>query len=158
MKTGVGIAAALLACAVVVACGNKLQTREAVERGVRKSLSQRSGLNMSAMNVSVTSVTFHDNKADAVVSFTLKGGNLSSGLVMRYTLEPKNGEWAIVGRSQADMSQHMGSTPGAGHGGSPGANPHGNGAPMQPGMPIPPSALPNGQLPPGHPPLTGASK
>jgi hypothetical protein len=145
VKTGVWSAAALLSCAAVISCGNKMQTREAVERGVRNSLSKRSGLNMNAMDVSVTSVKFHDNKADAVVSFTPKGANLSSGLMMRYTLEPRDGEWTIVGRSQADMSQHMGSAPGA--------NPHGSGPGMQPGVPLPPSAMP-----PGHPPLTGNPK
>jgi hypothetical protein len=156
VKTGVWTAAALLACVSIISCGNKMQTREAVERGVRTYLSQRSGLNMKAMDVTVTSVKFHDNKADAQVSFTLKGGNLSSGLVMGYTLEPKNGEWSVMGHSQSDMSQHTGgAAPGA-----PNANPHG-GAPvpgMQPGVPLPQSALPNGQLPPGHPPLTSGSK
>jgi hypothetical protein len=140
VKTGVWTAAALLACFCTISCGNKLQTREAVERGIRKSLSQRSGLNVNAMDISVASVTFKDNRAETVVNIAPKGQNLSAGMTMHYTLEQKDGEWSIVGRSQADMGQHMGRTPGA--------NPHGDSSTS----PIP------GALPPGHPAPTGTQQ
>ncbi len=131
-----------LAClAVTAACGNKLQTREAVERGIRKGVQQR-GLNLDSMDVRVESVNFHDNKADATVAFAPKGGQLSAGLTMRYTLEQRENEWVIVGRSQADMHQHSGGMQMAPQSGG-----------MQPGG-IPPGV----PLPPGHPPASGTPK
>jgi len=89
------------------------------------------------MDISVASVTFHDNRADSVVNIAPKGGNLSAGMTMHYTLEQKDGEWSIVGKSSADMGQHMGKSPD-------GANPHGGGM----AGPIPGASQP---MPPGHP-------
>lgn len=86
-----------------------MQTREAVERGVRKGVQQR-GLNLETMDVRVQTVKFHDNKADATVGFFPKGGQLSQGMMMHYTLEQRDNEWVITGRSQADMHQHSGGT------------------------------------------------
>lgn len=121
---------------VSVACGNKLQSREAVERGIRKGIQQR-GFNLETMEVKVSNVTFHDNKADATVGFFPKGGQLSQGLMMHYTLEQRDSEWVIVGRSQADMKQHSGGAQMA--------------APSQMGAP-------GAQLPPGHPSVAGIPK
>ena len=90
-----------------LACGNKLQTREAVERGIRRSVQQR-GLNLDAMEVRVQNVSFHDNKANATVGFFPKGGQLSEGMMMHYVLEQRDNEWVIVERSQSDMHQHSG--------------------------------------------------
>ena len=102
--------ACLAACLVVNgACANKLQTREAVERGIRKGVQQR-GLNVDAMEVRVQTVDFHGNKADATVGFFPKGGQLSQGMTMHYTLEQRENEWVIVGRSQSDMHQHSGNS------------------------------------------------
>jgi hypothetical protein len=128
-----GLLAGLLTC---FACGNKLQSREAVERGIRKGIQQR-GLNLETMEVKVENVAFHDNKADATVGFFPKGGQLSQGLMMHYTLEQRDNEWVIVSRSQADMQQHSGGMQ--------------MGAPSQMGAP-------GGQLPPGHPSVSGTPK
>ena len=100
-------AALLVAVLCLTACGNKLQTREAVERGIRKGVEQR-GLNLDAMDVHIQNLNFHGNKADATVGFFPKGGQLSEGMTMHYTLEQRENEWVIVGRSQSDMSQHSG--------------------------------------------------
>lgn len=127
---------ALGVAAFTFSCGNKMRTREAVERGVRKGVSER-GVNVDAMDVSVTSVNFRDDRADAVVAFIPKGGKISDGLTMHYSLELRKDEWVIVGRSQMDMKQHAGDALPPGH---PDA-----GAANQPGNP----------LPPGHPPLDG---
>ena len=128
-------------------CGNKLQTREAVEKGIRKGVSDR-GVNVDAMDVTVGNVSFHGNQADATVSFTPKGGKLSDGLTMRYTLEQREGQWVIVGRSQMDMSKHAGSTQ------TPGAA-TGSGPDNQAGNPAPAASR---ALPPGHPAVDGTAK
>ena len=120
-------AAVILAVLCLAACGNKLQTREAVERGIRKGVEQR-GLNLNAMDVHIQNLSFHENKADATVGFFPKGGQLSQGMTMHYTLEQRENEWVIVGRSQADMSQHSGGMqPG---GTQPGGSEHGSAPPI----------------------------
>jgi len=147
VKFGPGPALALLAVMSLCSCGNKLQTREAVEKGIRKGVAER-GVNVDAMDVTVSSVNFHGNQADATVSFTPKGGKLSDGLTMRYTLEQRQGEWVIVGRAQMDTSKHGGSMQ------TPGAVP-GTGPDNQPGNPAPDTSWP---LPPGHPSVDGSAK
>lgn len=119
-----------LALALLAGCSKNIQTNEAVREGVIKHLSQNSGLNLSQMDIEVTSVTFRDNEADAVVGFKPKGAGAASGMSMRYTLERQGNEWVV--RKKADS--------GMGH-----------------GM-MPPSGEPSagqGDLPPGHPPVSG---
>ncbi len=145
MRLGLVLAAAFVAI-FSVACGNKLQTREAVERGVLKGVASR-GINPDSMDVSVTSVKFHGNAADAVVSFAPKGGKISDGLTMRYQLEQRGNEWVITGRSALDMKQHSG-----GMQSPPSMMDQNSGAPS------PDPGIMGRPLPPGHPPLTDTSK
>lgn len=128
MKIGPRAVVYLLALVILSSCSNKLKTREAVERGVRDGVVKR-GLNIDAMDVTVTKVDFHGNEAEAVVAFTPKGGRLSDGLTWRYTLQQQNDHWVIVKGSQA------------------GSAPHGSTAPSD-----------GNALPAGHPPLDGQSK
>ena len=116
---------ALAGLLVGVACGNRLQTREAVERGIRKGL--QPGLKLDAMEVQIQNVNFHDNKAEATVGFFPKDGLLSQGMTRHYTLELRDNEWVIIGRSQLEMHQHSGDMQ------------------MAPGSPVPA----------GHPPISG---
>jgi hypothetical protein len=130
------VCGALLLAVLLVSCNNGMRTREAVERDIRKSVGRRGDLNMNNLDVTVNSVNFHGNKADAVVGFMPKGGLISQGMTMRYTLEQRGNEWVIVNRQMGDMHAHTGAS------GTPGSAP-GN------------SAEP---LPPGHPSLDGNPK
>ena len=122
---------ALLALALLAGCSKNIQTNEAVRAGVIKHLSQNSGLNLAQMDIEVTSVTFRDNEADAVVGFKPKGPAAASGMSMRYTLERQGNEWVVKKKADSGM----------GH-----------------GMMPPPGSAPagQGQLPPDHPPVGGA--
>lgn len=122
---------ALLALALLAGCSKNIQTNEAVRAGVIKHLSQNSGLNLAQMEIEVTSVTFRDNEADAVVGFKPKGAAAASGMSMRYTLERRGNEWVVKKKADSGM----------GH-----------------GMMPPPDSAPagQGQLPPDHPPVRGA--
>jgi hypothetical protein len=127
----------LLAVFVVVlaACSKNIQNSEAVKEGVVDYLKQRAptmGLDMSAMEVNVGSISFEKDIARANVSFVPKGMPPGSGgMSMDYVLERKGDKWAVKGRQV-----------------SPG-NAHGD------------QALPQA-LPPGHPPTgqapTGQAK
>jgi len=132
----------LLAVFVVVlaACSKNIQNSEAVKEGVVDYLKQRApsmGLDMSAMEVNVGSISFEKDIARANVSFVPKGMPPGSGgMSMDYVLERKGDKWAVKGRQV-----------------SPG-NAHGDQA--LPGS-IPPQALPPGHPPTGQAP-TGQAK
>jgi hypothetical protein len=125
------LSVAALFCALT-ACNRGLQSKEAIRQGVVDHLAKVSNLNISMMNVDVTSVVFRGNQADAVVSFTPRGGSAGQGMTMNYTLEQKGNQWVVVGRADSGQNPHGG----AGSEAMP--NPHGT----QP---------PAGELPPGHP-------
>jgi hypothetical protein len=117
-----------------VGCRNSaIDTDDAVKQGVMKYLSKRSDL--AAMDVSLSSVKFRGNEADANVHFQAKN-NSSPGAAMNltYLLERKGDEWVVKGRA----------------GGGAGANPH-SGAVQQ--------EMPGGSsLPPGHPAVAPAGR
>lgn len=120
---------ALFAALLLTSCNRASQNTEAVRQGVIKHLTAKAGLDLTSMQVDVTSVTFRDNEADAMVSFRPKGSaDPANSMAMRYTLERKGGNWVVKGRSQT------------------GAGPHGEASPMG-------SPAPGGELPKGHPPM-----
>jgi hypothetical protein len=124
------VATALAGFVMLAACHKDINTTEAVQRGMTKYLASKSGL--SAMDVSVTSVSFRENEADATVHFQAKGsGAINSGINMKYVLERKGDEWVVKGRS----GMSTGANPHGDMSGM-GSNPHGGGMPA---------------LPPGHP-------
>jgi hypothetical protein len=131
----------LVVSVLVLASRSKnIQNPEAVKEGVIDYLKQRAptmGLDMSAMDVNVGSISFEKDIARANVSFVPKGMPPGSGgMSMDYVLERKGDKWAVKGRQV-----------------SPG-NAHGDQAL--------PGSMPPGELPPGHPPTgqapTGQAK
>lgn len=120
-----------LAMVVLLAgCSKNIQSNEAVKKGVLDHLSQNKSLQMSSMDVDVTSVTFRGDEADAMVSFKPKGMDASSGMQMRYTLERKGNAW-VVRKSGASGG-------GMGHGA------------------MAPPADGSSAMPPNHPPVGSA--
>ncbi len=119
-------------CSIILllGCHRDIQNTEAVRQGILDYLAKRPDL--SAMDVSVGSVSFRKDEADAVVSFRAKGGPPNNGMEMKYILERKGNRWEVKGRAGSGVA----------------GNPH-------PGMPS--QGLPHGSteggLPPGHPPL-----
>jgi hypothetical protein len=128
---------AILVMGASAACKRNIDNQEAVRQAVIDYLSKRSNLNVSAMNVGVTSVTFRSNEADAVVSITARGATPGQPMSMRYTLERQGGHWAVKGKTEA------------------GGSPHGAGAASPHGGVAPPAA---GELPPGHPAVSPTPK
>ncbi len=122
-----------LAGALVVAlaaCHKDIDNGDAVRQGVMNYLAKKSGL--SSMDVTIASVSFKKDEADAVVHFQAKGSTApGSGLDIPYVLERKGNEWVVKGRAGAAR----GANPHGAAGGM-GANPHASGTPA---------------LPPGHP-------
>jgi len=121
-------AAAILLAALVLlsACGRHMDTSEAVRQGVLDYLTTRSDLNVGAMNVDVTTVSFRQDEADATVSFTAKGSPAGKGMSIRYTLSRKGDKWVVKDKAEPEGNPHGA----AGRGGA---------------------GAVEGALPPGHP-------
>jgi hypothetical protein len=101
-----------------------------VEQAILDRLQNQSGLDLKTIDVATTAVSFDKNLAYATVSFHPKGeSSLASGMVMKYTLQDKDGKWVVVnvGDAQGHSLAH-------GHGGASG----------------------NTSLPPGHPQVDSA--
>lgn len=135
MKPYLTFALAGVLCLLSGCAQKATQSKEAVQSGVLEYLKNRSGLDTSAMDITVNNVSFRDNEADATVSFSAKGSKEASNLMqMRYVLEQKDGKWVVKGRSGGSGGHGSEALPGAG--GAHGGGGMGGGA----------------ELPPGHPP------
>ena len=130
----------ILALAGLLACGggtspssspseasSSSDVESQVEAAVRKHLSRRSDLDMSAMEMTIQGVDVQGDAAVATVGFQVKG-TPEAAMSMKYNLAKQNGEWVVQ------------------------ANPAGHGAAAPPPSPQP---APSQGLPPGHPPTTG---
>ncbi|MGP8245893.1 MAG: hypothetical protein ACLQVN_15410 [Bryobacteraceae bacterium] len=116
---------ALILC--LAACNRSNTDKEAVRQGIIDHVS-KAGLNMGAMELTVTSVEFNGNKANATASFVPKGAPAGAGMAIQYQLERQGGKWVVVGRKDSGGTPHGGAMPG-------GANPHGGMAPPAGGGP-----------------------
>ncbi|HUS07512.1 MAG TPA: hypothetical protein VMZ52_14490 [Bryobacteraceae bacterium] len=131
MKFGLYLLVAL--SMFLAACAQAPQNKDAVREAIVQHLTKNSGLNMSSMDVEVTSVTFRDKQADASVAFRAKNSP-EQLMSMKYTLESEGKKW-IVKKKAGNSGHSEAAVP----------DPHGAGAPA------------SGSLPPGHPPLPDSS-
>lgn len=146
--------AAALSIVVLAGCKKDIQNQEAVRQGVMSYLSKRSDL--VAMDVSVASVSFHQDEATAEVHFQAKGNNSpGAGMTMQYVLERNGSQWVVKGRTGANAAHGANGLP-SGGAADRGSRPSGPG-PLD-GMPH--TGLPGGAgagpLPPGHPAVGGS--
>ncbi len=119
---------------LLIGCKKDIQNESAVRDGILKYLSTRQGL--VDMDVTVTSVSFQADRADATVHFQAKGNtSAGAGLDMKYVLLRKGAAWVVQSR-EGNGAAHGSQMP------SDSRIPSGH-----PGMP----ASPGTQLPPGHP-------
>jgi hypothetical protein len=125
----------LASCGVV---DEKEKERTAITAALQKYLSERSGINLSAMNWEIKNLNTDRDNATVQVAFTAKQGGAS--MVMEYQMKKVNEVWTV---------QKSGL-----HGGE--------GMPVAPGatgtQDMPPASTTPGVLPPGHPPLAPDSK
>lgn len=103
-----------------------METKEAVQKALMQYLRTKQGLDLDKMEVEVGPLEFSAGKAEADVSFRVKGSP-QQGMSMHYTLRrsggPNGDTWAVDrGRSS---SGHPPPSPGAGGGTSPSALPPG---------------------------------
>jgi hypothetical protein len=142
-----------MALAALSGCSKNIDTTDAVKQGVLHDIPK--DVNVGAMDVTVASVQFRGQEADAVVSFAPKGG--PPMMSMNYTMERKGNEWHIRKRATGDLQKHAVQAP-AGMAPTGGTAPplSGNETQLPPGHP--PMGGTGSQIPPGHPALDGAKK
>jgi hypothetical protein len=127
----IALIASLASCGVV---GQKEKERAEITAALQKYLSERSGLNLSAMNWEIKNLSADRDTARVQVNFTAKQGGAS--MAMEYQLKRENNVWTVQ-KSGLRGSEGMPAHPGA------------EAAPA-----MPPAGSSTGALPPGHPPLT----
>lgn len=115
--------AVVLAAVFLASCGNSLRNKEKVQQAIINRLQTRSGLDLKALDITTTDVSFDKNMAYATVAFHPKDNpSVDSGMTMKYTLEARDGKWVVV---------NVGDSQGHGMTGQPPAS----GAPLPPGHP-----------------------
>ena len=122
-------AVVLLVISLAGCSSQNIQTKEAVKDAVMSYLTARqdkTGINMSAMNVEVLNMNFQKDSAVATVAFNLKTGE--GGMQMNYELQRQGNKWVVKGVSST------------GHEGA-----------AEPQALPPDHPVQGGQLPAGHP-------
>ncbi|MEZ5401033.1 MAG: hypothetical protein R2729_15285 [Bryobacteraceae bacterium] len=112
---------------VLAGCGSDINNKDAVRQGVIDHLSSRKGLDLdlSAMDVEVSSVTFRGNEADADIAFRARGSQQSM-MQMKYTLERDGSRWKVKAKKDSGGGHAMPASP------PPGDMPAGH-PPIEPG-------------------------
>lgn len=98
-----------------------------MQQAIISRLQTRSGLDVNTLDVTTTAVSFQKNMAYATVSIHPKSDPSLQSMVMKYTLEDRDGKWIVT--NVADSQGH--------------------------GMAGHPSANSDQALPPGHPAING---
>ncbi len=144
---------ALLVCllaailAIVRYAPQKRQDDAAIRTALQNYLSQKSGLNMAAMDMDIKSVKTEGDHATAQVEFRAKQGG--GAMQMTYQFERQGDAWVVQGSSGTAGSGHPaipeGGMPPSGQGGLPAGHP-----PISP-MPAAPPVHGTGNPPPETP-------
>jgi hypothetical protein len=126
--------ALVVAALFLGSCAKDIQNKQALKDGVVDYLNTRmsqTGLDVSLMDVDISSMSFERDQARATVVFRPKGSTQGGGMTMNYSFDRKGDKWVVHGRQDSST------------------NPHGAG-----GLPAPGAAPNPGTLPPGHPPTS----
>ncbi len=127
----VRILAVIAASLAFVAC-HHAPSNDAIRQAVIDRLSQPGrGLNLSAMDVTITAIQMAGSEADATVSLTLKDAkDAKPVMTMQYHLRQEGSKWVVTGLTGAGASPHGGDSP---HGSAPPDAPGGGAQMPQPG-------------------------
>ncbi len=78
-------------------CTSSDRSKEKIQAAILDRLKTHSGLDLNALDVSTTNVSFDKNMAYATVAFHPKGEtDVKSAMTMKYTLQDRDGKWVVV--------------------------------------------------------------
>lgn len=148
------VVTALLGALTLGGCAKKTDTPEAVKEGILRDISKN--FDVSSMDVNVDSVSFRDNEADAIVSYSLKGSkDPSSMMTMKYLMERhSDGKWYIKSRYSGNTSGGDNNALPAGHPDTSSAAAGGTGNSIGSALGVGTGDSGGGSLPPGHPDIS----
>ena len=102
----------MLVALLLAACARKnIENKEAIRQAVIEYLSSRqsqTGLDMSTMDVNVSTMAFERDTARATVEFRIK--NSDAGMQLSYTLDRKGDKWVVQPRQDGGQG-HAGALP-----------------------------------------------
>lgn len=95
-----------LVCLLAASCSKDIQNSAAVKQAVLDHLKSRSdfGLNLDAMDIQVSSVSFREKEADAQVAFVPKGAPSGGGMSMTYKLEREGDKWVVKSKAMSGIN------------------------------------------------------
>ncbi len=105
--------ALLVSITFFVSCGDNINSKEKVQAAILERLKTKStGLDVNDLDVNTTNVTFDKNMAYATVAIHPKGDTaVGHGMTMKYTLENRDGKWAVV-KLDSPVANPMAQAPG----------------------------------------------
>ena len=152
MKRAACLLTAIGLLVLFAGCKKQESDADAIRSGINQHLASLKTINLSAMDMNITSFSVQGNQAQAQVEFKPKtGAPQGAGMQVAYSLEKQNGLWVVQSTTPAGGSiQHPG----------PGENPPMNStSPSSGSLPnfreLVPGGGSSGALPPGHPPING---
>ena len=155
MKRAACLLTAIGLLVLFAGCKKQESDADAIRSGINQHLASLKTINLSAMDMNITSFSVQGNQAQAQVEFKPKtGAPQGAGMQVAYSLEKQNGLWVVQNAQPSGGSiQHP----------APGDNPHMNStSPSSGSMPNFRDLVPGGgnsnALPPGHPPINGQGK
>src|ERR1700730_18753598 len=134
----------------LAACHKVTSQNDLIRDGIRQHLVSLKTINLSAMDISLTSVAINGNTAQVQVEYLPKtGAPPGAGMKVAYSMEKRDGQWVVIKTLVAGGAiDHP----------APGTNPHTQPQVKAPGASpnfrdmIPANSLnSNATLPPGHP-------
>ena len=95
-------------CFAGVGCLKQENQEAAVRAGILKHLSTVNGLDLNAMDMTVSNVTINGNRAQASAEFHLKGSTSpQAGMKMSYSLEKQGNAWVVTKKPDTHAPQAM---------------------------------------------------
>lgn len=95
---------------LLAGCNRAAHSKEAVKRGIVEHLAKGSGLDLSLMDMEVTSVSFTGDQARATVWFKPKS-DPTMGMQMNYNLQAKGSQWVVSGKPDGAVTHGAGAAP-----------------------------------------------
>ena len=95
-------------CFAGAGCHKQENQEAAVRAGILQHLSTVNGLDLKAMDMTISSVTINGNHAQASAEFHLKGSSSpEAGMKMSYSLEKQGNVWVVTKKPDTHAPQAM---------------------------------------------------
>src|SRR5258708_33295415 len=96
MKRSACLLTVIALLALFAGCKKQESDADAIRSGINQHLASLKTINLSAMDMNITSVSVQGNQAQAQVEFKPKtGAPQGAGMQVAYSLQKQNGQWIV---------------------------------------------------------------